>query len=166
MTEPTAADQPESPLEPHPITPTIDLHQLPDPNLVEVTMQAHFLGFPLTLYMPWGIASGITAAPSDYYRHLADSVRGTQFPGGDDPQFRQVIDDLAQKKFGRWADLKPSDWVENLFHDGVNLTAAVTLRNAYCWIGGFAEPNQHEYLRVRLTDVTAWAWGVMTPNAN
>lgn len=130
---------------------------------MELANRAHFLGFPLTLYMPWGIASGNTAAAHDYYQHLADNVRNINVPDGTDPQWSQVIDEFAQHAFGRWADLTPSEWTENLFYDGVNLTTSLTLRNAYCWIGGFGKPVEHEYLRIRLTEVTAWAWGTITP---
>lgn len=126
-------------------------------------MQSSWAGFPLTLYMPWGIASGHIARPAEYYQHLADRVSDkSSLPHDADPEWHNIIDTLAQEKFGQWVDMKPSERVDRLFYDGVNLTAAVTLKDPLCWIGGFPNPIRHEFLRVRLTDVTAWSWGRLT----
>lgn len=157
------ADQsPNQPPEARPITPTMDVHQRPDQNLWEIASVSDFFGFPLTLYLPWGIVSGHTAAPNDYYKHLAESVRNMQLPPDLDPGWKQVISDFAARAFDQYANVKPSERAEKVFYDGVNLTAAINIKDAKCWVGGYPRPIEHEYLRVRLTDVTAWAWGAIT----
>ena len=60
------------------VSPVVPLHQAPDGNLAAIASVADFVGFPLTLYMPWGIATGHTAAPNQYDKHPADSARRAQ----------------------------------------------------------------------------------------
>lgn len=144
------------------ITPVVPLHQVPDFNLAAITHISHFVGFPLTLYMPWGIASGNAAAPNDYYKHLAESTRGGNVPAGTPEDWVEAIDDFAKRHFDPYTEMSYADRMERAYQGGWDLTAFLNLKDVRCWIGGAQQPVLHDYLRVRLSDVTAWSWGAVT----
>ncbi|WP_155948426.1 hypothetical protein [Mycobacterium sp. URHB0044] len=154
--EPVAGDSPPEPLK---ITPVVPLYQRPDSNLVAIANMAEFVGFPITFYMPWGIASGHTANPNEYYRHLGDSAVAGTLPDDVPEGWADAIAEFAEINFYKYSRLTPSERAENVMLDGFNLTSFVALKNAQCWSGGSAHSVDHEYLRVSLTDVSAWAWG-------
>lgn len=81
--------------------------------------------------------------------------------GAADPRWSEVLDDFAAKNFDEFAKMSASERHEKIYYDGVNLTAAFVLRDARCWLAGLPSAITHEYLRVKLTDITAWAWGTV-----
>lgn len=139
----------------------MDIYNRPENNLVEIAMMADFIGFPVTLYLPWGIAAGHVAGPNKYYEHLAERARS----GLSDPNlpegWGEILEDWTQRHFDTFANMKPSERNAKIFHDGFNMTSYLALQDAKSWVGGAASPVEHDYLRVRLTDVTAWAWGAI-----
>ena len=161
MATPSDASQPKGPLDSalpeKRITPVIPLHQVPDHILAVVADVSHLIGFPITLYMPWGIATGHTCGYEEYFKHLGDTVRaGSQ--GAPDGLIK-AIDTFAKNNFDRWAEESPEDRSARTFFDGVHLTSALVLKNAKCLLAGAEQPIHHNYLRLRLTDVTAFSWG-------
>jgi hypothetical protein len=86
---------------------------------------------PLTLYMPWGIASGNSAGRSDFYAYSADFLRRSHLSG------------IFEQDQGR----APDD-------DYVHLT------QVKCYSAMTVQ--QHEVLRLRAADVTAWVIGLPT----
>lgn len=48
-----------------------------------------------------------------------------------------------------------------MIHEGYGLTSHLVLKNAKCLLAGAVDPLSHEYLRVSLTNVTAWTWGAV-----
>jgi hypothetical protein len=142
-----------------PIAPVVSLHQAPDANLSAIARASYFLGFPVTLYMPWGVASGNTAPYNDYYRYLAELTRNVKLPPDVPEDSADVIDQFAKNNFDPYAEVPYSESAAATIKDGFDLTSFINLKDALCWIGGFPEPFRHDYLRLRLTDVTAWAWG-------
>jgi hypothetical protein len=81
----------------------------------------------LTLYLPWGIASGITV-PGSYFGHYVANFF-TKNDAGD------ITDRLAALDAEQ----------DRLF---------VHLRKATCYVAG--EVVRHDSLRIRLSDVSAW----------
>jgi hypothetical protein len=156
--QPDEADANPTPLQ---ISAVVPLHQQPDANLVAIAQMADFVGFPMTLYMPWGIASGNAVSPNSYYRHLGESARsGT--PSSDPPDWwSDAINTFAEQNFDKYADLDPTERMTSYFEGGFNLLSHINLSNARCWTAGFTSPIHHDFLRVRLTDVNAWAWGLL-----
>lgn len=141
------------------ILPVVPLHQLPDINLVAIAHMSDFVGFPLMLYMPWGIAAGHTASPNAYYQYLGERARGGGVPPDAPEGWNDLIDEFAKNNFDAYSQVSPSDRLKSSYEQGWDLLSHINLKNVSCWIGGFPEPTKHEYLRVRLADVTAWAWG-------
>lgn len=135
------------------------IHQAPDANLAALAGLSYFIGFDVILYMPWGVASGSTTAYNDYYRHLAAHARGGNLPADAPEGIADVIDRFAKNNFDRYAEVPYSETAELCFREGFDLTLFVILKNAVCSVGGIAQPLRHDYLRLRLADVTAWAFG-------
>ena len=144
------------------IVPVVPLHQVPDVNLLAIAHIADFVGFPLTLYMPWGIAAGNVGSPNGYYKHLGEQVRAGIIPADAPEGWREMIDEFASTNFDAYSEMTPSERLENSYAQGFDLLSHINLRDATCWVGGFTHPMKHEYLRVRLSDVSAWAWGAAT----
>lgn len=84
MTTPSTADnagaagdgtEPDGVPEPQRTTPVVPMYHVPDPNLASLDHVAYLIGFPVTLYLPWGLATGHTCAQSEFYKHLAERAR-------------------------------------------------------------------------------------------
>lgn len=155
----TDATEGEAGAEQMKISPVVALHHQPDGNLQAIAHVAEFIGFPITLYLPWGIAAGNTASPSRYYEHLAASVRGGELPNEVPDGWVELIDQFAAVHFDPLAEMSFDERTKDNIVDGFNLVSFFALRDARCWVGGSPHPINHEYLRVRISDVTAWAWG-------
>jgi hypothetical protein len=152
----SAEETPANDLKIHAVVP---MHQVPDVNLNAMLVIADHIGLPVTLYMPWGIATGNIAPPNLYYQHLADSVRAGNLPADAPESWGEVIDRFAEVHFDPYTEMETGARRQNAVVDGFDVTSHFALKDAVCWIGGFSQPTRHDYLRVRLADVTAWAWG-------
>lgn len=141
------------------IAPVVSLHQMPDPNLLALVHMSDFVGFPLTLYLPWGVVAGHTGSPNTYYKHLAEQARAGTAPADAPDGWAEMIDEFAEANFDAYSNVPPAERVRNGIEQGFDLTSYIILKDANCWVGSFTSPIEHEYLRVRLIDVTAWAWG-------
>lgn len=98
-----------------------------DAILRHIDAEAESVSIEVTLYLPWGVATGITV-PSEYFGHYVAKFF-TSNDGGD------VI--------GRIRALEAEQ--ERVF---------LHLRKARCYVAGTMV--EHDSLRVRLSDVSAW----------
>jgi hypothetical protein len=98
-----------------------------DAILRQLDAEADSTSIEVTLYLPWGMATGITV-PSAYFGHYVAHF----FTKND-------ADDIA----GRIAALEAEQ--DRVF---------LHLRKATCYVAG--EIVRHDSLRIRLSDVSAW----------
>ncbi len=117
---------------------------LPDSDAIEVDAilrhidaEADSVSIEVTLYLPWGVATGITV-PSEYFGHYVANFFT-----------RNDAEDVA----GRIGSLEAEQ--ERVF---------LHLRKARCYVAGTMV--EHDSLRIRLSDVSAWTVaGIKTPSA-
>jgi hypothetical protein len=123
----------------------VPLYEPPDVDITDSTLRRLIdaaeadpfkPGVVVTLYLPWGTATGQIASRQYFEQTVAGEVR-TQDPEGD------LGDDLEPSQ-GDPAPMDADDYV-HLYKDTTCLVASQAL--------------QHRALRVRLADVTAWAAG-------
>jgi hypothetical protein len=107
---------------------------LPDSHAVEtdailrhIEAEAGSVSIEVTLYLPWGVATGITV-PSEYFGHYVAKFFT-----------RNDADDVADRIGALEAEQ------EKVF---------VHLRKARCYVAGTMV--EHDSLRIRLSDVSAW----------
>jgi hypothetical protein len=98
-----------------------------DAILRQLDAEADHTSIEVTLYLPWGVATGITV-PSTYFGHYVAHF----FTKND-------AEDIA----GRLGALEAEQ--DRVF---------LHLRKARCYVGG--EVVRHDSLRIRLSDVSAW----------
>ncbi|GAC1398902.1 MAG: hypothetical protein NVS4B6_11470 [Mycobacterium sp.] len=98
-----------------------------DAILRHIDAEADSVSIELTLYLPWGAVTGITV-PSTYFGHYVASYFT-----------RNDADDVA----GRIGALE-AEQARVFLH----------LRRARCYVAGSV--IEHDSLRIRLSDVTAW----------
>ena len=66
---------PELPERPDPEL-TEDVFTRPDPVLQQLADRSHQVGMTVTLYLPWGAASGLIIGGAKYFAWVASNVRG------------------------------------------------------------------------------------------
>jgi hypothetical protein len=117
---------------------------LPDSHAIEtdailrhIEAEAGSVSIEVTLYLPWGVATGITV-PSEYFGHYVAKFFT-----------RNDAEDVADRIGALDAEQ------ERVF---------VHLRKARCYVAGTMV--EHDSLRIRLSDVSAWTVsGVKRPSA-
>jgi hypothetical protein len=108
-----------------------------DGILRHIDTEADSVSIEVTLYMPWGVATGITV-PSAYFGHYVANF----FAKND-----------AQDVAGRLGALE-AEQARVFLH----------LRKARCYVAGTI--IEHDSLRIRLSDVSAWTVaGIKEPSA-
>ena len=108
-----------------------------DAILRHIDAEADSVSIEVTLYLPWGVATGITV-PSTYFGHYVAKF----FTRND-----------AQDVAGRIGALEAEQ--ERVF---------LHLRKARCYVAGTLV--EHDSLRIRLSDVSAWTVaGIKGPSA-
>ena len=108
-----------------------------DAILRHIDAEADAVSIEVTLYLPWGVATGITV-PGSYFGHYA-----ANFFAKNDAQ------DVAGR-LGRLA----AEQARVFIH----------LRRARCYVAGTVV--EHDSLRIRLSDVSAWTFaGIQEPPA-
>jgi hypothetical protein len=108
-----------------------------DAILRHIDAEADSISIEVTLYLPWGVATGITV-PTDYFGHYVAKFFT-----------RNDAEDVA----GRIGALEAEQ--ERAF---------LHLRKARCYVAGTMV--EHESLRIRLSDVSAWTVaGIKRPSA-
>jgi hypothetical protein len=108
-----------------------------DAILRHIDAEADSVSIEVTLYLPWGVATGITV-PSEYFGHYVAKF----FTSND-------AEDVA----GRIGALEAEQG--RLF---------LHLRKARCYVAGTVV--EHDSLRIRLSDVSAWTVaGITAPSA-
>jgi hypothetical protein len=98
-----------------------------DAILRHIDAEADSISIEVTLYLPWGVATGITV-PTEYFGHYV-----AKFFTRNDAQ------DVARRIGALEAEQ------ERIF---------IHLRKARCYVAGTVV--EHESLRIRLADVSAW----------
>lgn len=98
-----------------------------DAILRHIDAEADSVSIEVTLYLPWGVATGITV-PSEYFGHYVAKF----FTSND-----------ADDVIGRIRALEAEQ--ERVF---------LHLRKARCYVAGTMV--EHDSLRIRLSDVSAW----------
>jgi hypothetical protein len=108
-----------------------------DAILRHIDTEADSVSIEVTLYLPWGVVTGITV-PSTYFGHYVAKF----FTRND-----------AQDVAGRIGALEAEQ--ERVF---------LHLRKARCYVAGTLV--EHDSLRIRLSDVSAWTVsGIKKPSA-
>ncbi len=108
-----------------------------DAILRHIDAEADSVSIEVTLYLPWGVATGITV-PSDYFGHYVAKFFT-----------RNDAEDVA----GRIGSLEAEQ--DRVF---------LHLRKARCYVAGTVV--EHDSLRIRLSDVSAWTVaGITAPSA-
>jgi hypothetical protein len=108
-----------------------------DAILRHIDAEADSISIEVTLYLPWGVATGITV-PTEYFGHYVAKFFTTN-----------DAEDVA----GRIGAL-----------EAVQERAFLHLRKARCYVAGTMV--EHESLRIRLSDVSAWTVaGIKRPSA-
>ncbi|QCH25047.1 hypothetical protein [Mycobacteroides salmoniphilum] len=107
-----------------------------DAILRHIDTEAGSVSIEVTLYLPWGVATGITVTSTYFGHYIAN------FFGRNDAQ------DVA----GRIAALEAEQG-----------SVFVHLRKARCYVAGTTV--EHDSLRIRLSDVSAWTvTGIKEPS--
>jgi hypothetical protein len=108
-----------------------------DAILRHIDAEADSVSIEVTLYLPWGVATGITV-PGEYFGHYVAKF----FTRND-----------AKDVAGRIGSLEAEQ--ERVF---------LHLRKVHCYVAGTMV--EHDSLRIRLSDVSAWTVaGIKTPSA-
>jgi hypothetical protein len=108
-----------------------------DAILRHIDAEADSISIEVTLYLPWGVATGITV-PTEYFGHYVAKFFT-----------RNDADDVARRIGALEAEQ------ERIF---------LHLRRARCYVAGTVV--EHDSLRIRLSDVSAWTVaGIKKPSA-
>jgi hypothetical protein len=108
-----------------------------DAILRRIDAEADSISIEVTLYLPWGVATGITV-PTEYFGHYVAKF----FTSNDAEDVARRIGALEAEQ-------------ERIF---------LHLRKARCYVAGTVV--EHDSLRIRLSDVSAWTLaGVKKPSA-
>lgn len=98
-----------------------------DAILRHIDAEAEAVSIEVTLYLPWGVATGITV-PSSYFGHYVAKF----FNGNEDEDVAERVKALEAEQ-------------SSVF---------LHLRKARCYVAGTVV--EHDSLRIRLADVSAW----------
>jgi hypothetical protein len=108
-----------------------------DAILRHIDLEADSISIEVTLYLPWGVATGITV-PTEYFGHYVAKF----FTRNDAEDVARRIGSLEAEQ-------------ERIF---------IHLRKARCYVAGTVV--EHDSLRIRLSDVSAWTVaGIKKPSA-
>ena len=108
-----------------------------DAILRHIDLEADSISIEVTLYLPWGVATGITV-PTEYFGHYVAKFFT-----------RNDAEDVARRIGALEAEQ------ERIF---------LHLRKARCYVAGTVV--EHDSLRIRLSDVSAWTVaGIKKPSA-
>ncbi|MFE2994985.1 hypothetical protein ACFXG4_08240 [Nocardia sp. NPDC059246] len=153
---PDTDDQPAEGLGLPDITTTVDWHALPDPQLQYLSDMGSAINFDLTLVLPAGVITGIAIGAKEFYEGSADIVRAAIANANESTRTagQLLIDAMITPEIEAIPeDDDPADQV----HQGYNLISSIHLRDVALLTGPTVV--RQKYLRVKLSDVTAWAYG-------
>ncbi|MFC4124289.1 hypothetical protein [Nocardia rhizosphaerae] len=154
--EPTP-DRPEMP----DFTTTVDWHAAPDTCLqlmADYARDKGALSGMVTLYMPWGIATGLVISGKEFFENAAQRARDFAATSGDEMQAK-VAELYASAMFDPFAAADVNKSMDDELHQGHRTTTKIHLKNARCLMAGTQQTITHDYLRIQLGQVTAWAPG-------
>ncbi|HEY9316207.1 hypothetical protein [Williamsia sp.] len=146
----------------------------PDPQLQRLANGANMLGWgvPVTLWLPWGFATGRTAPDNFFFDDISKRIREATDESGNPPnkdqgrhnsEFDKVFAKPAAEVLKSRND---QDYEESEWEDLITRRNTITLKDAYSSMSNApasmatnSKQYVHDYLRVRLSTVTAWAFG-------
>lgn len=125
----------------------------PDPVLQKPAGMSHGAGLLLTLYLPWGAVTEVLVDASEYFQRVSTQVQNDSPRDGSDTA---RASDLFGGFFSRWAD----DTAKCERRDDTSTydLRRAHLKNAAC-VGPSGTITPHDYLRIRLSEVSAWSKG-------
>jgi hypothetical protein len=142
---------------------TVEWFSRPDPVLQDIVGVANIgPGLPVTLYLPWGIVSGHVESGDRFFADAAATMRS----GGDDPQEddadESLVEVIARRSFDPWSEHISEDERMRLnLQQGYDLTTFMHLNNVQTFLHGWNQWQTHDHMRIRLSAVTGWAYGMM-----
>jgi len=143
---------PELPERPDPEL-TEDVFTRPDPVLQQLADRSHQVGMTVTLYLPWGAASGLIIGGAKYFAWVASNVRGhAANEEGDRAKMLGVYASL----FDGWTDVYTPAEADSRDVSEVLKRGYIHLKDVTCSVPGSVSPVHHDYLRIQLSQVTAW----------
>ena len=134
----------------------------PDPVLQDLVGVANIgAGVGVTLYLPWGIASGYLEGADGFFSHAAEQMRSsTTLQETEDAA--SLGDSIARRSFDHLAAKLPEDERMRLnLQQGYDLTTYLHLNHVQTFLHGWNHWQVHDHLRLRIADVTGWAYGMM-----
>ncbi len=155
----TTADQHKVPMPD--FTTTVDWHNSPDDALQSLAFVSNAMNAAVTLYLPWGVAIGTTISGEQFFRGSAELLRSTASDSPTDGS-ELMASNLLDERAERAAERQQADPSE-LVHQGHDTNAYLHLKDVTCAVG--AGTLKQPYLRVKLTAVTAWAYGAFVETA-
>lgn len=149
----------------------VEWYERPDPTLQDLVSIANIgPGLGVTLYLPWGAASGYVLSSHAFYSAAAAWIRST-----DDHEAEGLDEDAAAEKrklsntiasFAFDEGARPVDESERkrgVRHGNFDLTTHIHMSDVYMFMAGYDRPVLHKFLRLRLNSITAWTWGQIRP---
>lgn len=159
-----SADSGEAPEFPA-IAPVAEMFQRPDVTLQTLSRYANAFGVGVTLYLPWGVATGATVGHREFYADLAAKFRATNINtsegSGTREEWEGVLESYVADNFDVVVNESAEEHADQTYRDGFDLTSHLHLKDARCYIGAFPTPILHDYMRIRLTDITGWSYGTL-----
>ncbi|MBJ8343009.1 hypothetical protein JGU71_29420 [Antrihabitans sp. YC3-6] len=142
-------------------TTTVDWFGLPDVNLQGMAEYANDAGVEMgvTLYLPWGVASGILTSVKEFFERSAAELRRRGEVTGEAELIR-TTDVIARAFFDVGAERSLREDPVDSIHQGHKITRMIHLKNARCFIGS-SQPILHPLLRLQLSHISAWAPGTI-----
>lgn len=163
MTIDESADSGEAPEFPA-IAPVAEVFGRPDVTLQTLSNYSTGFGVGLTLFMPWGVATGSTIGHREFYADVAEKFRAAPVNvsegNGTHEQWEGILDDFAARNFDVVANESAEERSDRMFRDGFDLNTYLHLRDVRCYVAALPQPLVQDYMRIRLTDVTGWSYGI------
>jgi hypothetical protein len=162
--EGAAADETSADFEVPELRTTVEWFSRPDPVLLDMVGLANIgPGLPVTLYLSWGIASGHVASADRFFAAAAASVRAAEV--GQDAN-EDLAEAIAKRSFDPWAEHVPEDQrMRTNLQQGYDLTTFMHLSDVHTFLSTWSTWQAHEFMRIRVSDVTGWAYGTMRGSA-
>lgn len=134
-----------------------DVFTRPDMSLQDMADFSSIIGIGVTLYLPWGTASGDLVNGDQFFDWIGTGLRENV---RNDTEEHQEIVEIYAKLFDRWSTIYRDRHQDDEYN---HLESRhIHLKNAACATAGPISVVRHDFLRVKLADVSAWSRGVIT----
>ncbi|BAH53686.1 hypothetical protein [Rhodococcus opacus] len=142
---------------------TRDWFGSPDLQLQKLAFSANRMGWGIgvTLYLPWGVVTGITAPDAEFFRHSDEEIRERMASNEGaidvaDNYLSPVADTIKARHSQAYSDDELQEVLERTTYLTIK-DAQCSLQNAPATIATNNRHFRHAYLRLRLSQVTGWA---------